>query len=403
MRKNVIIILGDCVGADYLYDDNSLYIPTVNQLGAKGVVFRNVITSTPWTNPSLSSLFTGIYSHKLDLYKYKAGFPGDVKLIQEYFKDQDYNVASFFGTKNLFSESRVYEEGTTRDIPKILDWIGKNSDNSFSLFLHYWQTHIPYFYRYSKKGWYEGKDSIMELLQTKDGRQKVKDLYKHSIERFSEEFIYSIIEKLIDLNIFDNTHLIITADHGDSFGERDVEVRELDLFSMHGKSLYQETLRIPLMCVGPGVPSGKEIRSQVRNIDTVPTLLELHAIEEDINFRRIDGKSLVDLWSGKEEGNRLAFSSTTYGYWPSDEEPSQAFSLYAALDGDWKVIYDRRENQWVGYNLNKDPKENNPLQIENHKSLKELKEQLAKEIPEKEIAEEERKVLKKRLQDLGYL
>lgn len=403
MKKNVIIILGDCIGADYLYDDNSLYIPTIHQLGAKGVVFKNVVTSTPWTNPSLSSLFTGIYSHKLDLYKYRAGFPGDVKLIQEYFNEQGYNVAGFFATKNLFSESRVYENGTTRDIPKILDWIERNRENSFFLFLHYWQAHIPYFYRYSKKGWYEGKDSIMELLQTKDGRQKVKDLYKHSIERFSEEFIYSIIEKLDNLNILNTTHLIITADHGDSFGERDKDLRELDFFSMHGKFLYQETLKIPLIYVGPDVPYGKEIKSQVRSIDTVPTLLELHTIEGDKNCRRIDGKSLVDVWNGKDQGNRLAFVSTTYGYWPSDEEPSQAFSLYAALDGDWKVIYDRKENKWVGYNLSKDPKENNPLQIEDYKPLKKLQEQLAKEIPQKEISPEEQVMLKKRLQDLGYL
>jgi arylsulfatase A-like enzyme len=403
VKKNVIIILGDCIGADYLYNDNSLYIPTIRRLGAKGVVFRNVITSTPWTNPSLSSLFTGIYSHKLDLYKYRAGFPGDVKLIQEYFKEHGYNVACFFGTKKLFSESRVYENGTTRDIPDILDWIEKNCDNSFFLFLHYWQAHIPYFYRYSKKGWYEGKDSIMELLQTKDGRQKVKDLYRHSIERFSEEFVYSIVEKCIDLNIFNNTHLIVTADHGDSFGERDIEFKELDLFSMHGKSLYQETLKVPLIYIGSDVPSGKEIKSQVRSIDTVPTLLELHTMEKDKNFRRIDGKSLVDVWNGNEERNRSAFASTTYGYWPSDEEPSQAFSLYAALDGDWKVIYDRREHKWLGYNLNKDPGESNPIEIETSEALKGLKEQLIKEIPEEEITEEEQRVLKERLQDLGYL
>jgi arylsulfatase A-like enzyme len=371
-----------------------------------GVAFKNVITAAPWTNPSLASLFTGVCSHKMDLYKYRASFPNDVKLVQEYFADKGFTVASYFATKNLFSGERTFEHGTTREIPPILQWLEANKNCPFFLFLHYWQTHPPYFRRYSKEGWYDGRDSIVKLLQEKEerGSRQVEELYRHSIERFSEEFVYAIVERLDRLNILKDTHVLITADHGESFGNR-VKNREeeLDIFAMHGKFLYQEILKVPLICMGPGVPVGQEITTQVRSIDIAPTLLELHGIEKDSSFREMDGRSLVRVWKDEERKDRLALVSTTYAFCPSVNERNQAYSFFAALDGRWKVIYDKQTNKWTGYDLVQDARENDLLDVEEHSALKVLQQELAKEIERFCVSDDEARHMERQLQSLGYL
>ena len=66
--------------------------------------------------------------------------------------------------------------------------------------------------------------------------------------------------------IFDNSIIIITADHGEEFYDhRDFQ---------HGKTLYDESTHIPLIIIAPGI-AHEVISKQANQIDIMPTILAL--------------------------------------------------------------------------------------------------------------------------------
>lgn len=101
-----------------------------------------------------------------------------------------------------------------------------------------------------------------------------------------DQAIGKIEEQLKHEGIYDETALIITADHGESFTEHGI------LFDHHG--LYEPTVHVPLIIRAPGF-EGREDQF-IQHFDLVPTILDL--IGKDYKEDSFDGVSLV------EEGTR---------------------------------------------------------------------------------------------------
>ena len=81
-----------------------------------------------------------------------------------------------------------------------------------------------------------------------------------------------------------NTYVIITADHGEGFGEHGTYT--------HGWNLYREVLHVPLIIAGPGIPAGVRITDIARTRQIFTTALELAGVKEAV-LRRT---SLSRLW-----------------------------------------------------------------------------------------------------------
>ena len=60
-QKNILFIIIDCLGADFVYEDGKTFIPTIKKLRDNGYSFLNTIASTTTTTPSFASLLTGLY------------------------------------------------------------------------------------------------------------------------------------------------------------------------------------------------------------------------------------------------------------------------------------------------------------------------------------------------------
>ena len=82
-----------------------------------------------------------------------------------------------------------------------------------------------------------------------------------------------------------NTYVIITADHGEGFGEHDTY--------SHGWNLYREVLHVPLIIAGPGIPAGVRVKDIARTRQIFATALELAGVKGAV-LRRT---SLTRLWS----------------------------------------------------------------------------------------------------------
>jgi arylsulfatase A-like enzyme len=101
----------------------------------------------------------------------------------------------------------------------------------------------------------------------------------------------------------ENTVLIVTSDHGESFGEHGM--------LGHSRQLYDEMLRVPLVIVGPDFPAGTTIDESVGLVDVLATFMEvagLHPLDD------IDGRSLMPVVRGSERGRPvLAQEVCNYG------------------------------------------------------------------------------------------
>ncbi|MBZ0115166.1 MAG: sulfatase-like hydrolase/transferase [Thermoanaerobaculia bacterium] len=94
----------------------------------------------------------------------------------------------------------------------------------------------------------------------------VQDLYRLEVESVDER-VGLILRALEASGKADRTVVVFTSDHGEGFGEHG------DF--LHGVSLHEELVRVPLILAGPGVPVGRRIAAPVSHLDLMPTLAAL--------------------------------------------------------------------------------------------------------------------------------
>ncbi len=136
----------------------------------------------------------------------------------------------------------------------------------------------------------------------------------------------------------DNTYIIFTADQGISIGDHGF---------MGKQNMYENSIRVPLIVYGPGIPEGKSVEEFVYLQDIMPTTLELAGYEKPSH---VDFNSLLPLAKG-------ATKKSQYEY------------IYGAYIGvqrmvkskDYKMLIYPNINLVRLYDLKKDPLEMNDL------------------------------------------
>jgi hypothetical protein len=146
--------------------------------------------------------------------------------------------------------------------------------------------------------------------------------------------------------------VIITADHGEEFGEHGGHY--------HGTSVYEEQVRVPLLVSAPGSLSARRIAEPVQTIDLLPTLLTALDIPKPPRLR---GRDLGPLLAGKRpEGSGLALAET-------DEQTLLA-------DGALRLICARKLGACQLFDLAHDPGEEHDISRDLPKEFGELRARL---------------------------
>jgi len=324
---NVILISVDTLRADHLgcygYERNTS--PNIDALASDSVTFLNTYSSSPWTLPSHVSMLTSLHgvNHQVS-YEDESMDPSIITLADVLRVNQFYCAAltggGFVHAKYGFSKgfnSYSDEGGILRqDSAEHLfhatsRWLEREKDKSFFLFLHTFQPHNPYACPYPYKTMFieeEAKWSHIDLLSylggkpgifkelTEKERQNIEGLYDAEIRYTDEEFVAPLIKKLKHMGLYDKTMIIFTSDHGEEFYEHQGWG--------HGHSLYDESLKVPLIIKFPGSRfNGRRISNFVSLVDIFPTILdELGVSMRDLD---IDGKSLFPVIIGKQKEDRI--------------------------------------------------------------------------------------------------
>lgn len=301
-HTNVILITLDTTRADHLscYGYSRKTSPHLDELADRSLVFLNGISPSSWTIPAHASLFTGLLpSQHGAISREDKGISSGYPLppydfvIARLLRKYGFNTAGFvsgpflksaFGFSqgfNTYGDEWVGFDRRANDLNKEMErWLKDNYLSPFFLFINYFDPHAPYnppqYYDSPFKDRYERNidfisfqpDSIakgeIEPLRGDDLARAI-DLYDTEI-LFTDHYLGELFRQLEDYGLLEDSLIIITADHGESFGENGVWG--------HGGIFIESQVRVPLIIHCPSrIKSPKKIVRQVQTTSLYSTVL----------------------------------------------------------------------------------------------------------------------------------
>lgn len=166
--------------------------------------------------------------------------------------------------------------------------------------------------------------------------------------RYCDKQFQDFMAELSKSNYSENTVIILSSDHGESF--------EHGAIQHSGLHLYEQVTNIPLIIKEPHQENGRIINNIVEQIDIPATILDLANIPIPL---WMEGRSLVPLMRGEDLPSRPAFSMTLM------RNPSRNAQItkgtVAVWEGDYKLMYYLDKDKYMLYNLRQDPDETKNL------------------------------------------
>jgi Arylsulfatase A and related enzymes len=212
------------------------------------------------------------------------------------------------------------QQGGIEDINnQFIEWInGIRKKQKFFAYIHYIDLHDPYrpkppydtMYGIYSEDVYSGinfNNWKYHLIEINKKRRKLdkKDVdqlraYYDGLVTYIDSQIGLLLEQLKESGLYDNSLIILTADHGDGFMEHG--------FISHSNTPYEELIRVPLIIKFPNsLYAGEVVKSQVRLIDAMPTILDFFKIRINNN---LEGFSLLNYLN--YDKNKVDFPKYAY-------------------------------------------------------------------------------------------
>jgi arylsulfatase A-like enzyme len=418
--QRIILISVDTLRADHLgcYGYPRPTSPELDAIAAEGVVFEDVFSPSPWTLPAHGSLLTGLYPSRHGLKSHDDYLPSRIATLASALSRRGFRTAAVVNSHNLsarygldrgFQDFRYVEESVDRVEPQseiidqAIDWIRKAADRPFFLFVHSYDVHSDYRskpeYERQFVGTYQGPvdGSTAQLIAARQGKltlgardaAHLVDLYDAGIRQMDEE-LSRLLSLLRSERRLEQTLLIITSDHGEEFLERGGV--------LHGRTQFQEVVRVPLILRGPGIPAARRIATPVSLVDVMPTVLALADLGR---HEGLDGWDLRALWHNPDElGPRYIFGEADH----NNVEPD---ITRAARRESFKLHFNRLTRERQLYDLGKDPSERRDVASQHSGLADQMLKEILRFMEIRIEGERPREMLTpeqiERLKSLGYL
>ncbi len=421
-QPNIVVILVDTLRADHLgcYGNASGHTPNIDAIAAEGVRFERMISSAPWTQPSMASFFCSLYPgvHKVTQYrqpkrtkttrkKQLIVFDDSFETLAELLRSNGYSTAAIVANPLLLKEygfgqgfehfDTSFANNSTRG--EVINnaaktWLSqRDTSKPFFLYLHYMDPHGPYdasmrFFEplldaveaNSEKVPMTPKQS--QALKYLGGRvpasymaQKKRHRRLHPFKEYwsaayqagvrqADHYLGLLHDDLAREGLWGDTVVIITSDHGEALCEHDLWE--------HGWSVHHTDAHIPMIIRWPGVAQPERSVSQTsRSIDLMPTMLDQLKIPLPAGLQ---GVSLLPLLL--EEGGTPA-STGRSAFIESVKLGDEQKGIYV---GDFKFMVTQASG-WMGlYNIEDDPYEQNNLIEHSPEDLARLRSALGKQL-----------------------
>jgi len=325
-RPNVLVIMVDTLRADYLgtYGKEGAS-PAIDSFADDAIVFEHAYAPASWTRASGASLMTGVLPSTHNAFTKAARLPDDAVLWSEVLHDAGVTTGALINNINMTAsfnfdqgydtfmyEAPEYAFGATESVfaltfykvvHKLNERLGgskhvnsfyqpastvladtkafmdANKGGRWALFTHLMEPHDPYFEHPSLAGSgpeYNGVGYARAEHEHPDPElaDYLKGVYADEI-RFMDDELGRFFQWMKDQGTYDDTLIILTADHGEEFNEHGG--------FWHGTTLYEEQIHVPLIVKLPkNELAGTRAPWTVRTLDvpaTITTALGLKAPE----------------------------------------------------------------------------------------------------------------------------
>jgi arylsulfatase len=366
---NVVICVMDAARADHAgcYGYPRETTPNLDRLACESVVFRNHFTTSCSTRLATASLFTGLYPDT-HLIRARGGLKPGTFTLASALKAAGWHTALFGSNVNASPEvglgngfvhafptwsgrqrSQNSQEVLSCGTPEVLTrafatWVAGKRQTRFFAYLHLRPPHGPYDAPESLReavtkqpapAVVPGNFEFPEISPT-DARsiarspQERCDLYDANL-RWADWGVGEVIRTLRAQGLLDKTLLIVTADHGEAFGEHG--------YMSHLSGVYDELVHIPLVMRLPGRPRlTGDVTALTQTVDLLPTILEL--VQAVFPRAQVQGRSLLPLLAGQPQAGRTYIFAADEKGWLSYLVRSQRWSLLLYRGGKLRALYD---------------------------------------------------------------
>jgi arylsulfatase A-like enzyme len=311
--EHVVVLSADALRADHLscYGYRRETSPVLDNLASESLRFTNAYSASSHTREAVPALLTGKYPDVAVDENYRlaagtvasllsgrgfatGGFHSNPFVSRAYGFDHGFDTFDddlHLGQHRLVAlaqraldklRNRHYARATEIN-ERSLDWIDSLDEGQpFFLWNHYMDTHGPYEPPAEYARTYLDRpvsdEDAQSLYQraiadpesvTDDERKQLIDLYDAEIQ-YNDAQIGAFLDALRERELLERALLIVTADHGDAFGEHG--------YYEHPRYLHEELTHVPLLVRPPG-GAGEVVTTPVSTLDIVATIKDELGVE----------------------------------------------------------------------------------------------------------------------------
>lgn len=327
-RGNVIFLVVDALRPDHmgLYGYDKAREPTtpfLDEWSKDAFVFTHHHVNAPWTRPSTATMLTGLYPSKHRTQTDESKLPQGVRTVGMDMKALGYQTAAVVANGNGSSIAALdrgfdhYVDTTTawKKLPTAeqvfddaLSWTDgkRKKDKPFFMFLFAVDPHDPYHAppeyeaRFLPEGFTGDPRRRAHWEYKNDYPKKERDsmlaVYDAAI-RYTDDQIKRFFTELDKRGLLEDTTIVITADHGDGFGEHG--------YYLHAHHHYDEIIRVPLLVKTPAYTGGGTVFHTTQAVDLVPTFVSLAGGEPR---KELPGKPLFEMIQKPVDPSRVVLT-----------------------------------------------------------------------------------------------
>tara|TARA_B100000029_G_scaffold501257_1_gene574302 strand:- start:7397 stop:8761 length:1365 start_codon:yes stop_codon:yes gene_type:complete len=452
-KPNIFFLTIDSLRADKIHGSvKTSTIPNLDSIMKNSIYFSQTISSADQTGTSLASIFTAQFPITTGLTHFN--FSTKTKTFFDTLKKNGYYTSGFFPDHDFFKNlTQNFDEKTLYVYDKIENWknlyggIGDSILEKINLL----KNHEPWIFSVHIMDLHN-PSALPDSFNESEYGETIYERMLSSIDSWIGKFHESL-----DLK---NTLFIITSDHGayiplkqipseipsiQNFMKKGKETApflepiglkifllirnlakkyrtqklkkelsdiELRSFNIRGNNeLFEETIRVPLLFTGNGIPKSKIIKNLVRHVDIFPTISEL--IDLKITDTKIDGRSLVPLFTDQKMDEAPAYIETgvTANQFNDKVNPKSTGKIIGLRTSQYKYLKSRdsSEDSRILFDLLDDPMETKNIYDEKSKIASDLDKKLTKLMnsPKKQftsdLSDDEQQKAEELLRKLGYV
>jgi len=385
-RPNIVFVFADQMRAHAMgcMGNKQVITPNLDKLASQGLLVTNGISAQPVCSPYRAHIMTGRYGHSTGVIHNDIRLPDSETVISELIRKHGYATGyigkwhlshnrnnpvdaksrrgwDFWAVRNCShqhlkpeywlndSKESIKVDGWEPDVQTDLavEFIKKNKQDPFCLFLSFGPPHNPYKAPEKYVEMYDGKELTARPNVPGGKTDNLKQYY--AMTTSLDSCMGRISEALNKAGVSEDTIVVFTSDHGDMLASQGHRLKQRP---------WEESINIPFIVRYPRkIKKGQRRDWIVSSVDVMPTLLGLCDISIPSQVQGMDYSATFLGKSNKQRDAAFLFNVHRGGGpntdWRGIRTKQWTYAYH--FSGDW-VMYDLKNDPYQLKNLIDDPK-----------------------------------------------